>query len=849
MLGSTPITAVLGAGVDNTDHDAVRAFIRAACDAGLALLLIAPESKVPVDCRSAVAKNRADKEASAAAQAAGRADWRTVKSASGLALATTDKAVVLRYLEAYLKMYADRYPNGVPVNLAVEVGRSRLVVVDCDTAGQMARWQQAAEIPADVPPTVVTPGQLDPATGEWAHSDGGHYYFTVPEGVELPTTLGAMTWGGDDGFAVLWDRRYVLVPPSTRPEGRYEVVGRDYPLPAWLAADITTACERRWDRANASREAIEADPDTATAIDAWAAGVSWADILEPLGWTMAPRADGCGCPVWTAPGVHASSRSATAHDEGCSMGRYSPVNAPLHIWTDNPAPPFADFVEATGPTSITKLRAVALVGYQGNIGKAMDDMGVKPVLALDDDLSPRHMPDGGMDGTGDFDAAPADPPHTPSSDSADTPHTASSDTAGPASAVDGLHLVDNDLPGIMATDRAAGDTTDSPYRDDVEAEPDVFVSACRGVPRIAPFSHWRDMPPPAYVVEGLVEHGGLSCLLGPPGMGKSTVALDMACHIAVGKRWQGFRVLKTRVLYLPGEGLSGAVQRVRAWEEAHGVSLGDDLLMGDSILQAAAPNEAWADIAQYVAAREIGLVIFDTFARATSGLEENSATEVGKAVRRFDRLKDLTSCGVMVVHHTGKGDPSSGRGSSALNAALDSELLVRHATWDVDAIVGSDGRLPGKPIELWTNKQKNMEQRDTAIPLLLSNYEPVGAAIITGPGGGVDPMDSEVVLAPPLPEPLVELAIRMRAHIDRFPTQGCTRSDLVLGIRPDRYALQRADSGPYWKQRVAEAVDLGLRYSLLETLTGTASGSRYIPSLATPDQARAQAAAEAADAD
>jgi AAA domain len=405
----------------------------------------------------------------------------------------------------------------------------------------------------------------------------------------------------------------------------------------------------------------------------------------------------------------------------------------------------------------------------------------------------------------------------------------------------------------MAQEKAERASSDSPYPEQVEdSDPDVFDSPHNGVPRIAPFSHWRDLPPPEYVIDGLIEHGGLSCIIGPPGVGKSTVGLDMACHIATGKRWQGRRTLKTKVLYLPGEGLSGAVQRIKAWERAHEVDLGNDLLLGNGIILVAAANEAWGEVSAYIARQQIGLVIFDTFARMSAGLEENSATDVGKAVRRFDKLKELTNAGVCVVHHTAKGAPDVARGSSALNGALDSELLIRLATWDITQIQDENGRLPGKAIELVTSKQKNAEQLENPLPLLMINFslgDQLSAPLITGPNGDVDPMQGEVVLARPLPEPVVETAIKVRAYVDNLPQQGATRTELVQAIRPDAYALSRADTAVYWKQRISEAVDRGLRYQLIQTLTGTPSGARYVPDTATPEDARARAAAEISDSD
>ena len=109
--------------------------------------------------------------------------------------------------------------------------------------------------------------------------------------------------------------------------------------------------------------------------------MSLASILEPLGWTPAPRADSCGCAVWTAPGVHASPKSATAHDTGCTAGRYTETNAPLHIWTDNPAEPFDAWVaenygESDDVHTVEELKALyQKMLYNTNLQNAiMDDL-------------------------------------------------------------------------------------------------------------------------------------------------------------------------------------------------------------------------------------------------------------------------------------------------------------------------------------------------------------------------------------------------------------------------------------------------------------------------------------------
>lgn len=1062
MLGTPDLVAILGTGLDNRNHDAVRSFIREACKAGLAVMLCLPGTKHPADMRTIRTRNAADKEAQEAAKAAGRKDWAKIKSPSGLALASTDHTTVTKYLDEYIRSYSTWVDGAgnrvtpkakdikegtvtmtepVPVNVAIEVGASRLVVVDCDTHEQKWRFLNWLAGGQDLPPTVVSPGQMDQSTGEWLHSNGGHYYFSVPENVELPTNLGALTMSGDDGFAILWNRRYVLVPPSTRPEGAYRLVGSIYPLPQPLKDEIDKAGSARQMRVEQYAQRQHGDgliaapgDDFVSAIDAWADRTPWEEILEPIGWTPAARTDNCGCETWTAGPGHASPKSATAHDKGCGLGRYTEVNTPLHIWTDNPGEPFNTWVREHGSQTMSKLQVVALTQHNDDMGKAMEALGLKPVeeiaktQQLDqnaignqagvsaDNLNAPLWGQSAPTPAADWPPAPQPPAEAPAAPVVESPfaqlaqtdqgqtvldrmtteqraaaeaHLAAVeqknaappfDNGGvlPPAAPHDMAMTQQPVVGMTDEQRAAveaarakkedaedaallaesgvldefgthqailtvtcdcgmtkpktyvrnspefksdadgdwwhaeiddtGATTGShmmfpepplyeestvhldgkligtetvpvpavpaheitvtgsptppppPWSEGVpfaapgdsplppptpqfldvadDPDPTMLSSTVFGVPVIAPFSHWRDMPPPEYIIDGLIENGGLSCIIGPPGVGKSSVSLDMACHIATGKRWQGRRTLKTKVLYMPGEGLSGAVQRIAAWEEAHGIAVGDQLLLADSILKLAASNEAWQEVGNYIIQQGIGFIIFDTFARMALLVEENSATEVGKAVERFDQVRRHTNAGVLIVHHTGKHSEMA-RGSSALNGALDSELLIRNGHWDTTQVLNSNGQLPGKPIELDTTKQKNSEQLDEPIPLMMVNWEARNAPIITGPAGKVDPMQSEIVLARPVPEPLIETAIRMHTLIaTSFPEQGATRTELFNYLSMDAHTAGRPDAAKAWKRKIAEAVDVGLRLDLIETLTGTAAGGRYIRGAGTADDAR-----------
>ncbi|WP_137146926.1 AAA family ATPase [Mycolicibacterium sp. CR10] len=381
------LTGLLGtAPLDNTDHEAMGKFVRQLAEAGLSVLFIAPETKVPVDLRTPERRTADDRAAKQGAREAGHRAWQQLKSAAGLALASSDPVLLDRYLTRYLSLYADRHPDGVPVNIAVEVGGSGLVVVDCDTAGQLAAFLADDGADPTAALTVLTPGQRGP-DGEWVHSDGGHCWFTVPEGVEMPTATGAMTLGANNGdeddaarYAVLWDRHYVLIPPSTRREGAYTVTGEVHELPGWLADRITTHVQERAERAARRAERIVEGGDK---IARWGAVTPWAEILaDAPGWTPTGVVHTCGCETWTAPGPHASPRSAVAHELGCSRGGSD--DPCLHIWSDHDIEPFGPMVAEHGP-HLTRLRAVAAIHYDNDMGAAMADLSAEyDDLAVDD---------------------------------------------------------------------------------------------------------------------------------------------------------------------------------------------------------------------------------------------------------------------------------------------------------------------------------------------------------------------------------------------------------------------------------------------------------------------------------
>ena len=181
------------------------------------------------------------------------------------------------------------------------------------------------------------------------------------------------------------------------------------------------------------------------------------------------------------------------------------------------------------------------------------------------------------------------------------------------------------------------------------------------------------IPEPEALVHGILYLDSIAWLIGPPGNGKSFAALDIAGSVGTGHAWQGHDTRQGGVLYLVAEGLSGIRQRVRAWEAAN-----TELMTGVRFLPVAVQAANTTGWAAFVAlCRELApsLIVVDTQARVTVGMEENSARDMGEFVHRVEALRTATGACVLVVHHQGRSGDHM-RGSTALEGAATTIIKV-----------------------------------------------------------------------------------------------------------------------------------------------------------------------------
>ena len=192
---------------------------------------------------------------------------------------------------------------------------------------------------------------------------------------------------------------------------------------------------------------------------------------------------------------------------------------------------------------------------------------------------------------------------------------------------------------------------------------------------------WDDLehlPKPEWLVPGFLPKQGLSLVAGQWGSYKSFFALALALSIASGRDplQLGVRDAPGKVLYVAREGSVGLRMRMKAFVATHelpppvGLRLvpAMPLLMDDD------------DLGEFLTAQPgpYDLVVLDTYATATAGLDENSAQDIGRVVRTLEGMADMWRGNLMLVHHMDKGGKGV-RGSTVLPGAMDTIVMLSRA--------------------------------------------------------------------------------------------------------------------------------------------------------------------------
>jgi hypothetical protein len=347
------------------------------------------------------------------------------------------------------------------------------------------------------------------------------------------------------------------------------------------------------------------------------------------------------------------------------------------------------------------------------------------------------------------------------------------------------------------------------------AEPEDDFDAVEEEPEAARERRWNflsmdeleSLPPPQWLVPGILTEGSIAAIYGAPESGKSFLAVDMSMSVASGIAWHGREVLPGGVLYVAAEGAPGLGKRVRAWKLDRGAASRPIAfsLMRDP-LSLTTEKEA-RDFARAVRSSlgELRMIVVDTLNQTAAGADENSAKEMGQYIAGMKRLRDATGATVVVVHHSGKDEARGMRGSTALLGAMDTTVEVKRST-------------DGKSIEVQVRKQKDAERE----PAMRFNLDKVAGSLVlhsTMMADAADDFGANPIRA--MARELAEqhgsrfaqkLLIDAVAKRDGIPTQKARRriADAIPGNREmakstlDGCAiwLERADANPRGEKMV-----------------------------------------------
>jgi hypothetical protein len=187
--------------------------------------------------------------------------------------------------------------------------------------------------------------------------------------------------------------------------------------------------------------------------------------------------------------------------------------------------------------------------------------------------------------------------------------------------------------------------------------------------------------------------------------------------VASGTPFFGRATKGGAVVYVAPEGFTTFGRRVTAAMHAAGVTHLDNLyLVPDAVyLHDGASINAFCAALRERIAEPIVLILFDTLAKCSTGMEENSNSDRELTNTGLDHIRKQTGAHTLVIHHTGWNEERE-RGATALRANVDSLL---HLKRDDGAIV------------MTAAKQRDMEDGGT-IRLALMPFE--DSLVVTEPG-------------------------------------------------------------------------------------------------------------------
>lgn len=180
---------------------------------------------------------------------------------------------------------------------------------------------------------------------------------------------------------------------------------------------------------------------------------------------------------------------------------------------------------------------------------------------------------------------------------------------------------------------------------------------------------------PRYAVKGLLHIGESSLLYGPPALGKTAIVAAIAAHSALGRDFADCLTQKTVVIYFAAEDSVGVHKRAFPYLSSPDFAPAPFYVVptGFNMTDSKAVASVIGFVKDVMAYHNTSqsLVVFDTLNRMLGLNDENSSAVIGTYMANAEKIAKATNAACLTVHHSGKGNTRSARGSSAISGNAD----------------------------------------------------------------------------------------------------------------------------------------------------------------------------------